>query len=139
MGLRSWISSCFSFAFLSLSVAIGGCSDDDEHFSIQRDPKIGATTFISASSTLGQQYAGPRADTGGGADESANGGSEVPRTIEEGDIYRVFGEGLVLNLNAYRGLQVIDVSDPASPAVIGALRISGTPSSAMSETTRRLC
>jgi hypothetical protein len=125
--MRSWISSCFSLAFLSFSVAMGGCADDDERFSIQPDPKIGATAFISASSTLGQRYVGPRADAGG-ADESTNGGGgEVPRTIEEGDIYRVLDGGLVLNLNAYRGLQVIDVSDPSAPEVIGALRISGTP------------
>ena len=48
--------------------------------------------------------------------------------MEEGDIYRVLaGSDLILNLNAYRGLQIIDFSDVANPKIIGDLRVSGTP------------
>jgi hypothetical protein len=49
------------------------------------------------------------------------------RTVEEGDIYRVLANHLILNLNAYRGLQVIDFSDVENPEIIGHVQVSGTP------------
>jgi hypothetical protein len=49
------------------------------------------------------------------------------RVVEEGDIYRVLGGGRILNLNAYRGLQVIDVADVAEPRIVGRLAVSGSP------------
>jgi hypothetical protein len=56
------------------------------------------------------------------------GGAEADtRTVEEGDIYRVLDPGTILNLNSYRGLQVIDVSDPTAPAVLGRAPFTGSP------------
>ena len=53
--------------------------------------------------------------------------STEPRSVEEGDIYRLLSESLILNLNAYRGLQVIDFSNVAEPSVAGRLQVAGTP------------
>ena len=91
----------------------------------QPDPAIGTTDFVSAAGTVGARsddatYA--PAEPSVGTDQGAN-----ERTVEEGDIYRVLGDGIVLNLNSYRGLQVIDLSDPAAPAITGKLRLSGYP------------
>lgn len=50
------------------------------------------------------------------------------RTVEQGDIYRVLDGGrTVLNLNAYRGLQVLDIADPAKPAIAGRVALTGYP------------
>lgn len=86
-------------------------------------PKPGDTSFISADggSSYGAEpevWAPPR---GGVADE------EDERTIEEGDLYRVFGEGLLLHASPYRGLQVIDLGDLSAPTVLSRLELGGTP------------
>jgi hypothetical protein len=54
---------------------------------------------------------------------------EVPRdrVVEEGDIYRLLPRRMLLNLNAYRGLQLINFSDVASPRVVGWLPMRGKP------------
>ena len=50
------------------------------------------------------------------------------RSVQEGDIYRVLESGkAILNLNMYRGLQIIDISNPASPTIVGRAAISGNP------------
>ena len=96
------------------------------------DRPIGATEFASADANQGQDTqensdgrdagaAEPSADD----DFAGEGGGE--RTVEEGDIYRVLGGNLILNLNAYRGVQVIDFSDVENPEIIGRLQISGSP------------
>lgn len=90
----------------------------------ERDRPLGATSFVSADSG-----AGARNDDGsdpplaGGDNE----GDDGDRTVEEGDIYRVLPGGLIANLNAYRGLQLIDVSNPDDPRVVGRAQISGYP------------
>jgi hypothetical protein len=94
--------------------------------------------FVSADAFAGQvvpDYANGAGGMGGGAGGAggAGGGGAAPpgagdpRTVVEGDIYRVLDAGTLLNLNSYRGLQVIDVSDPSEPAIIGRLGIIGTP------------
>jgi hypothetical protein len=49
------------------------------------------------------------------------------RVLEEGDIYRVLGDGVLLNLNRFHGLQVVDIHDPTSPTILGEVRVAGTP------------
>ncbi|MDD9945826.1 MAG: beta-propeller domain-containing protein [Myxococcales bacterium] len=56
-----------------------------------------------------------------------NSGRTAQAAVVEGDIYRVLDSGMILNLNRYRGLQVIDVSDPDAPAVVGAYSVQGRP------------
>ena len=106
-------------------VSAPGCSESDNRSAprstVQPEPPIGATTFVSAARAhLGGSYrVEAPAATGGSATDQ--------KTIEEGDIYRVLGPGLILNLNTYRGLQVLDVTTPATPRIRGTLRVSGTP------------
>ncbi len=93
-----------------------------------RDREPGATSFLSADGYQGQaspEGAPPPSSDGDVAVDDLTGGDE--RTVEEGDIYRVLDSGLVLNLNAYRGLQIVDVSDVQNPAVVGRVQVSGTP------------
>jgi len=59
--------------------------------------------------------------------DTAGAPTVAERVVEEGDIYRVLPGGRILNLNSYRGLQVIDVSDVQKPRIIGRLALSGSP------------
>ena len=81
--------------------------------------------FVSADGTNGEASSGePGIDLFEGP-TSLDPGDE--RTVEEGDIYRVLAGSLILNLNAYRGLQIIDFSDAENPEIIGRLQVTGTP------------
>jgi hypothetical protein len=48
-------------------------------------------------------------------------------TVVEGDLFRVLAPDRLLNLNAFRGLQVIDLQDATKPKIIGRLQVSGSP------------
>ncbi len=91
--------------------------------------EVGANTFVSAdpgtSGARGDDANQPSA--GGDVDADQDEGEADDRTVEEGDIYRVVAPGLIANLNAYRGLQLIDVSDPAAPKIVGRAQINGYP------------
>ena len=52
----------------------------------------------------------------------AGDGNEVSREVEESDIWRMEGDRLYF-FNQFRGLQIIDVSDPDSPEVAGTLSL----------------
>lgn len=52
----------------------------------------------------------------------AEDGNEASREVEESDIWRMDGDRLYF-FNQFRGLQIIDVSDPDSPKVIGTLSL----------------
>lgn len=49
------------------------------------------------------------------------------RTSEDRDRYLALGDGTVLHLNVYRGLEILDLADPSRPAVIGRLPVMGEP------------
>jgi len=118
-------------AALSLGLA-AACFVDGSSLP-QPEPEPGQSDFVSADAQAGQQSLDNRGECEGGLcgtpgnefDDGASGQSE--RTVEEGDIYRVLGGGLIVNFNAYRGLQVIDFSDVTRPEIVGRLRVSGTP------------
>ncbi|MDB6174461.1 MAG: hypothetical protein JWL59_3772 [Chthoniobacteraceae bacterium] len=57
------------------------------------------------------------------AADSKSGGEEA-RTVSESDIWRVSGDRLYF-YNELRGLQVFDISEPDSPALLGQLRANG--------------
>jgi len=82
--------------------------------------------FISAEGTAGQQ-ARSAADAGASGPASSSSDQGAERTVEEGDIYRVLGAGKLLNLNPYRGLQIIDITDVTQPRIIGKLKEAGQP------------
>ncbi len=97
-------------------LATAGCTGDD----------LWNTDFVSADEGQAVAFEGPVPELDDAALTSNDSGAGE-RSVEEGDIYRVLADGYILNLNAYRGLQVIDVGDVADPEIVGRVRISGTP------------
>jgi hypothetical protein len=92
------------------------------------EPPLGASDFVSAAGQQGQPTAGGDKNgfsEGAAAAPSADGSGT--RTVEEGDIYRVLAPERLLNLNSYRGLQVIDLSDVSAPKVMGRVAVTGYP------------
>ena len=71
---------------------------------------------------------GAPAEAGPDADGQAanDGGAEPDREVEESDIFKIIGD-LMLALNRYRGLQVIDISDLKQPDVLGSVPMFGYP------------
>ncbi|MEY4578143.1 MAG: hypothetical protein RL701_2846 [Pseudomonadota bacterium] len=58
---------------------------------------------------------------------SGAGGLPSSRAVERGDIYRVLPDQRILNLNSYRGVQIIDVSALDKPRIEGRLAVTGDP------------
>ena len=86
-------------------------------------PHTDQRVFVSADTPGSAQD-----DRNWDAPTDANGSQDGDvATVEEGDIYRVMDGDLLLNLNYYRGLQIIDIDDPSTPTIIGNVRVSGTP------------
>lgn len=125
----------FPWPLALTALAWSGCNLGAGPIDPRTGREVGATSFISADSTPGAQSQDNRnsftgeAATGEAADNDAAlpGSNGSDRTVEEGDIYRPMGSGLVANLNAYRGLQILDLSNPSAPAILGSLQISGSP------------
>ena len=119
--------------WLALSLTVAGLAACTESGPDQPDgtnppsvaptgPPSGETDFVSADGRVGEE-----SGTGNAEGDAAADGGRDEATVEEGDIYRVLRDGLLLNLNSYRGLQVLDVSDPTAPSLIGRAQISGYP------------
>ncbi len=106
----------------------GGVNNDGPHPS-------GATAFTSQPpggnrggvATDGAEGAptGAPAPSAPGAAPTAQAGA-TPRAVEEADIYKQVGDTLFV-LNAYRGLQVVDLSDLSAPRLVGRAPVQGTP------------
>lgn len=99
-----------------------GCSE-----SSHQRPVIGDNAFESADPAAwdeGNRYSND--DANAGADADADGESSPEREIEEADIVKLEGDTLYA-LSAYRGLVIIDVSDPDDLAVLGRHPTTGWP------------
>ena len=137
MLLRHLSASHLEALLVALALVLApGCGDDGAGPNpYQADPELGATEFVSAAAVFaagggaGGALAGgePSLDMGADGGDAAGGEGAPSATVEEGDIFRLLGDGLLLNLNSYRGLQVIDVADPSAPAMLGQLRVGGSP------------
>lgn len=86
----------------------------------------GQSEFVSASGAFGSNGSERELDGAAESPEAADADSNE-RSVEEGDIYRVIGGGLMANLNHYRGLQLIDINDPSNPQLLSRLSLSGSP------------
>jgi hypothetical protein len=128
------------WASLATAAMMVACSPSGEErefgpVEVQQTPEVGASSFVSADGRNGQatqENDDNSRDSNNAAApgefDGAGGAGGEERTVEEGDIYRVQTDsGLILNLNAYRGFQIIDFSDPSSPEIVGKVRMSGTP------------
>jgi hypothetical protein len=100
----------------------------------QTSPTTGQTSFISAAGYAGEETEENEYEngSGGSSEDSAAapgaGRGSPNRQIEQGDIYQVVDHSQqILNLNHYRGLQIIDFSSPKSPKVIGRAKLYGDP------------
>lgn len=88
-------------------------------------PEGDGEDFVSASPDgASDKSSGEAGAPSAGGDDRASDGT--PRTVEEGDVFRLVGDTLYV-LNAYRGLQIVDVSDRARPVLLGASPIFGHP------------
>lgn len=123
-------------ALLAFAVACGEDSDPTGPNQIvtpgetQPVPSVGQSSFVSADGREGEASRGDNANNQNNEDLASPeaGGDADERRAEEGDIYRVSADsGHILNLNAYRGLQIIDFNDPTDPKIIGRVQVSGTP------------
>jgi hypothetical protein len=86
---------------------------------------IGSSDFVSADAASGQDSSTKERTGAVPADDGAGGAGEA--TVEEGDIYRVLGNNKILNLNSYRGLQIIDFADVHNPRIVGRVPVVGAP------------
>lgn len=94
----------------------------------QPEPELGSTRFVSADAREGEASRENSDDFANNATDAPAAGNEADeRTVEEGDIYRVTTDGKILNLNSYRGLQIIDMADPSDPQMLGKVQMSGWP------------
>ncbi|MEM1347138.1 MAG: beta-propeller domain-containing protein [Myxococcota bacterium] len=113
----------------------GGDPEPDPQPGVQQTPPEGSTSFVSADGYNGQRTQENNNESGFAGNNSADAdaptasaGAESERTAEEGDIYRVLTDSaLILNLNAYRGFQILDFSNPSAPQIVGKVRMAGTP------------
>jgi hypothetical protein len=126
---------------VALGVAVSPACDDigiELPKPITSDPEndidrpIGQTRFVSADGQNGQDSRNDDANSGGDFESdpsppSLDGDTGDDRTVEEGDIYRVMPGGRIANLNAYRGLQILDVNNVDDPKIVGRLQIAGHP------------
>ncbi|MBA2661682.1 MAG: beta-propeller domain-containing protein, partial [Bradymonadaceae bacterium] len=125
-------------AVLLVALVASACSPNEANTNNSEfppiDPPIGSSDFVSADGRAGDQSRGPN-NEGNNSNNSNNTNAPSPgqdgvtddREVEEGDIYRLLGEGKILNLNSYRGLQVIDFEDLANPRILGRAEMSGWP------------
>lgn len=118
--------------YLWTTLIAAACTDGPvERGDPQPTPELSASEFVSADGIAGQESVdgGLEAASADGDENGFGdaGSRESTRTVEEGDIYRLGPDGRVYNLNSYRGLQIIDVSDPSDPKVEGRARLNGAP------------
>ncbi|MBK8013052.1 MAG: beta-propeller domain-containing protein [Deltaproteobacteria bacterium] len=99
----------------------------------QPTPEYGASTFVSADDVFDlapstSVDAGTFDGAASGAPSTSPGDrDDAVVTVDRGNLYRLGADQLLLNFNAYRGLQLIDLSNPDLPVMKGSIRATGTP------------
>jgi len=111
------VAGCAAFSAAGCSKASGG------------PHATGAETFTSpppGSPSLAAGGSIGGAAPSGAAPTNSAGSPDVPRAIEEADIYKRVGSTLYV-LNAYRGLEIVDISNLGAPRLAGRVPLAGTP------------
>ena len=130
---------------------IAGCSDDKKRLDTEPvsddpvktekipfdeatdEPEFGDSEFISATGpkedNYGEDYDNESNNARTGNNSTENSGSEADSeaAIEEADIYKMYGDDVLLNLNSYKGFQVIDLSNIEQPEIIASIQVTGQP------------
>lgn len=127
MSQKKWIAGIALGTMLIASCADHQSESLTKTPAPQPEPEVGASRFISADGYNGEQSRGNDNFDNNATAAPEAGEDADERTVEEGDIYRVTTDGKILNLNAYRGLQIIDMTDPANPDMLGKVQMSGHP------------
>ena len=125
--MNTAVSKCLLGLGLGLALAACGGGGSVATSSPPPPPVLsGQTSFVSAD-YASSAFANDDLMVAVPAVASVTGKSDT-RTVEEGDIYAVLESGkTLLNLSSYRGVQVIDISDPLHPAILGRAALNGTP------------
>lgn len=90
---------------------------------------VGAQSFESpppGGSQFGSVLGAGAPATGASPAAAPSGAAGAVRAVEEADIYARAGSTLYV-LNAFRGLQVVDLTDLAAPRLLARLPVAGTP------------
>jgi hypothetical protein len=103
-------TDCCAARVIVVLVSLSGCDAVWGDAPAPIEPAKGETAFVSADG-IGREV--PTNDS--------------PSTSQPGDIYRALGDHHILDLNGYRGLQMIDLSDPSAPHVESRLPAAGRP------------
>ena len=83
---------------------------------------VGDESFVSPAPGGGRVVATGGTPTG----TPVSGDGSSARAVEEADIYRLDGDRLLV-LNAFRGLQILDLADPAHPTLLSRVPVEGVP------------
>jgi len=117
-----FVRSSLVLGFAALSLGLAACAGSGDEFG------PGQTEFVSANPNGNNGALSDAGAAGGGRNEtpSAGGDAAAPRTVEEAAIVRVEGN-LLYVLNEFRGLQVVDITNPDTPSLLGMAEVSGYP------------
>ena len=115
------LRTCLSALVLSLAACGGGAPAPLD---------VGSESFVSQPPDAGRAMGagGPTGGTAGGpaAPGTDTGAEAAARTVEESDVYALSGSTLLV-LNAYRGLQILDLSDAGAPSLRSRVPVVGQP------------
>ncbi len=122
-------------ALLALSLVLSACGGGGSSSTTPVTPPppldrvlTGQTSFVSADNPSIGVNGGIATLATATAPPTTPSTDKSTRTVQEGDIYRVLDAGKsILNLNSYRGLQIIDISNPAKPVMTGRAAMNGSP------------
>jgi hypothetical protein len=116
----------FVVAGVLVLAALSGCADEGLGMHLRPgQPRVGDTRFVSAApGGMYNSLAGGVEDGTAAPSNERQEGSE--REIEEADVIRVSGN-LLYVLNAYRGLEIIDIQNPDQPVILGSAKVFGYP------------
>ncbi len=120
---------------------ISGLTNEDWFSQVLTDEKLDFDTENLGNTEFTSSDTDDQRDIFGGAEEGQEGvptsdksdqsydgdnGAQIPRDVEEADIIKLVGDTLYI-LNTYRGLMLIDVSEPDSPEIISRVPLFGYP------------
>ncbi|MBI5611266.1 MAG: beta-propeller domain-containing protein [Deltaproteobacteria bacterium] len=113
------LTGALSWLALAAALVLGGCDSDTA--STTPSGKSSFKSYKPGSSTsLSAEASKSGAATAGAQNDSAS------TKVEEGDVAKLVGSQLYV-LNQWRGLQVIDLGDPAQPKLKARVASTGTP------------
>ena len=120
-------------SLVALLAACGllACGTDGETPVIVDGDPNATDDFVSAAPNANSHGSYDNGEASGDGDAAAPGddqdkAGDAAREIVESDLFKVIGNHIYA-LNSFRGLAVIDFSDPAKMTVVGRLRIAGSP------------